>query len=167
LSDEYVWSAAGLLASGTKFRDLLDHAGAKSWFAVSADELPTYLDRREAAVRAGSIPPTQIEFADGRRMLSNCIACPDGGRILTYVDISQELRSEARDAVEQIAAEVRFKTETLEDQASYLASLAEAATRAAGRSRRPGWSSSTRSPNATNWRHNCAGWQPPMGSPAL
>jgi diguanylate cyclase (GGDEF)-like protein len=115
-----------LLTARPTFRDLLDQAGARSWFAVPAADLPMYLDQRETAVRAGSVPPTHIDFRDGRRVLFACSACPDGGRILSYADVSGELRPEALDAMEQINADLRFNNETMEDHAAHLASLAEA-----------------------------------------
>lgn len=115
-----------LVAAGPTFRDLLDYVGSRSWLAVPAADLPDYLDQREAAVRAGSIPPIHIDLPDGSRLLFTCKACPDGGRILTYDDVSRELRPEALDAMEQINAELRFNNETMEDHAAQLASLAEA-----------------------------------------
>ena len=108
-------------------RQLLDHGGANEWYDIPAADLPAFLDARERAIRAGSIPPVVIDFADRRRMLFQCVACADGGRILTYTDISLELRREASDAVVRVNAELRFNTEVLEDQASYLVSLAETA----------------------------------------
>jgi len=128
-----MWSLPeALLAIGPSFREMLEHVAARSWFDVRDDELPDYLDQREAAVRAGSIPPTPIDLRDGRRLLFRCIACPDGGRILTFNDISpvrQELEQqrEAQHQAERTGAELRFNNETLESQAAYLASLAEAA----------------------------------------
>ena len=120
-----------LLSGGPRFRDLLDHVGAQGWFAVPEDELPEYLNEQEAVVRGGSIVPTQISLQDGRRLLFSCAPCPDAGRILTYADISQELQREAGDAVERVRAEARFQAETLEDQAAYLASPAEASDESA------------------------------------
>lgn len=116
-----------LLANGPHYQDLLDFAADNGLYAVPAAELSDFLVQRAAAVHAGSIPPTRVDLADGRRLLFSCRACSDGGRILTYADISQELVREARDASEQFSAELRFSTETLEDQGAYLASLAEAA----------------------------------------
>jgi diguanylate cyclase (GGDEF)-like protein len=107
------------------FRDVLDLAAANSSYSVPPDELPDYLDQHEAAVRAGSISPHLISLQSGRRLRFSCVACPDGGRILTYTDISQELRQEAHDAAERLNVELRFSSETLEEQAAYLASLAE------------------------------------------
>jgi diguanylate cyclase (GGDEF)-like protein len=117
--------APPLSATKPTFRDLLDHAAARPHFAVAEDDLPEYLDRRDAAVRAGSISPTHIDLLDGSRFLFACKICSDGGRILTYTDISGELRPEALDAMEQINAELRFNNETMEDHAAQLASLAE------------------------------------------
>jgi len=121
-----------LLVTGLDFRALLEHGAANFVFDVPASELPAYLDQREAAVRAGAIPPTQIDLRDGRRLLFRCIPCADGGRILTYADITpvkeeQELQRQARDAAERMNVEQRFNAETLESQAAYLATLAESA----------------------------------------
>ena len=116
-----------LLEQGPTFRDLLEYAASQSWFAVEDDDLAEYINDREAAVRAGSIAATQISLRDGRRLLFSCITCDDGNRILTYTDISDELRREATEAVAQVSAAFRFSNETIESQAAHLASLAEAA----------------------------------------
>jgi diguanylate cyclase (GGDEF)-like protein len=120
-----------LLATGPHFRDMLAYAAAKSWFAVPPEQLAEYVDQRVAAVLAGSIAPTRINLADGRQLLFSCRDCPDGGRVLTYADISHELKREAEDATDHMRAELRFNTETLEDQGAYLATLAEAADESA------------------------------------
>ena len=91
-----------------------------------AEDLPAYFEKREAEVRAGTILPTHIDLQDGSRLLFACKVCPDGGRILTYTDVSRELRMEQLHAMEQINAELRFHNETMEDHAARLASLAEA-----------------------------------------
>ncbi len=122
---------SALLASQPKFRNLLDHVGASRGFAVADEILAQYLDQRDAAVRDGSIPPTEIALRNGLRLLFCCTPCAAEGRILTYTDIAQELQREAGDAVERIRADLRFQNETLEDQGAYLASLAEAADEAA------------------------------------
>ena len=117
---------------------LLDRAARICWYTVPSDELSAYLDRREAAVRAGAAAPTEIDLNDGRRMLFRCITCPDGGRMLTYTDVTrvkqeQELQHHARDEAERIGVELHFSNQTLESQASYLASLVEAAEDSAQR----------------------------------
>jgi diguanylate cyclase (GGDEF)-like protein len=114
------------LTPGMTFRELLHLATADARIAVPAEDLPAYYEKREAEVRAGTIPPTHIDLNDGTRLLFACKACPDGGRILTYADVSRELRVEELQAMEQINAELRFNNETMEDHAAHLASLAEA-----------------------------------------
>jgi len=121
-----------LLETGPGFRTLLEHTAANRLFDVPASEVPAYLDRRVAAVRAGAVPPAQVDLRDGRRLLFRCIPSADGGRILTWADITpvkeeQELHRQARDAAERMNAEQRFNAETLESQGAYLASLAESA----------------------------------------
>lgn len=115
------------------FRDVLEHSAARSWYAIPAPDVAAYLDQREAAVRAGTIAQTHIDLRDGRRLLFGCSVCSDGGRALTYADVSAEPRPEALDALEQINAELRFNNETMEDHAAGLASLAEATDESARR----------------------------------
>lgn len=115
-----------LFQPGMSFRELLDRNLPNSRTSIPAEALPAYHAQLEAEVRAGSIAPTHIDLNDGTRLLFACQACPDGGRILTYADVSQELRVEELHAMEQINAELRFNNETMEDHAARLASLAEA-----------------------------------------
>lgn len=114
-----------LLATRPTYGELLDNCGARSWIVPPTGDLAQFLEQREASVRAGSIPPTHMDLLDGTRLLFACKVSPDGGRILTYTDISKELRPEALDAMEKINAELRFNTETMEDHAAHLATLAE------------------------------------------
>lgn len=118
---------APILATAPTFRQIIDDAAASGRYAVSADNLFGYLNEREAEVRAGTIPPVVIELADRRHVLFRCAPCADGGRILTYADISDELEHEASDAVARVSAELRFNSEILEDHAANLAALAESA----------------------------------------
>ncbi len=118
-----------LLAAAPSYLDLLRHTASLSCYAVPPDELRAYIARREASVRAGA-EAAEIDLRDGRRLSFRCIARSDGGRILTYADITrvkleEDLQREARDAAERAEVELRFNKEILEDQASYLASLAE------------------------------------------
>ena len=116
-----------LLEAAPTFRVLLENAATRGWYSVPAAALAAYLDERESEIRAGSTPPAVIVLADGRHISFRCIACPDGGRLLTYADISEELQREALDATARVSAELRFNSEVLEEQGAYLATLAEAA----------------------------------------
>jgi diguanylate cyclase (GGDEF)-like protein len=127
-----------LLVTGPGFRALLEHTAACRLFDVPAALVPAYLDERVAAVRAGVVPPGQVDLRDGRRLLFRCVPCSDGGRILSWADITpvkeeQEQERQARDAAERMTVEQRFNAETLENQAAYLATLAETADESARR----------------------------------
>jgi diguanylate cyclase (GGDEF)-like protein len=125
---EEMWSLRpAFLATAPTFRDFLNEAATNGLYSVPADDLPAYLDEREADVRAGAIPPIVIELADQRHILFRCSPCADGGRVLTYADISDQLEHKALDVVARVSAEQRFNSEMLEDQAAHLATLAEAA----------------------------------------
>jgi diguanylate cyclase (GGDEF)-like protein len=115
-----------MLSTGSAFRAVLHHSLARSRLVVPNANVDEYVDLLAAAVRAGKVPPTHLDLADGSRLLFTCKTCSDGGRILTYADVSREVRPELLDAMEQINAELRFNNETMEDHAAHLASLAEA-----------------------------------------
>ena len=134
-----IWTIPpALLATGPDVRTLMEHVAADCGYNVPAAEVPDYIDQRCAAIRAGAVSPTEIDLGDGRRLLFQCVPCADGGRILTFADIThtaleQELLRQARDAAERMNAEQRFNAEMLESQAAYLASLAETADECARR----------------------------------
>ncbi len=120
-----------LLSSGPQFRDLVAFAAANGRIEMPSDQIDELITERVDAVRAGLIRPTRLTLANGVRVLFSCKPCSDGGRILTYAEISQELNREAQHAMENVAAELRFRTEMLEEQGAHLASLAEAADESA------------------------------------
>ena len=119
-----------LLSTGPNYREVLSHVADSGHYAVPPHKLSAYVAEREAAVLAGTITPMEIDLSNGQRLLFRSIVKPDGGRILTYTDVTQikaEVDQErlARDAVERASVELRFSNEILESQASYLVSLAE------------------------------------------
>lgn len=59
-------------------------------YNVAEEDFDAYVDQRVAAVVAGPIPPTEFERRDGKILRYQCIALPDGGRMLTYLDITEE-----------------------------------------------------------------------------
>ncbi len=134
-----IWTMPPVLpATGPSFRALLEYVAENDGYSMPAEKLPAWLDQHFAAIRAGAVSPTEIDLSDGRRLLYRCIPCADGGRILTFADITgtkrqQELQQAAHDAAERMVVEQRFNTEILESQAAYLASLAETADESARR----------------------------------
>ena len=65
-------------------------------YGVPDDEWDDYLGSRVEAVRAGAIPPFEWTRADGMVLQYQCIALPNGGRMLTYFDITEMKRREQR-----------------------------------------------------------------------
>ena len=53
-----------------------------------------YREHRLQAILAGNVEPSEIKLANGRRFQYQCIALPDGGRMLTYFDITELKRTE-------------------------------------------------------------------------
>ncbi len=119
-----------VLAVGRSFRDLFGQATADPGCTAPDNAVRAHIEQREAEIRAGTAAASAIELHDGRRLLFRCVPSPDGGRVLTYTDITWTRQQEdqehaARDAAERMEVEFRFNKETLEDQAPYLVSLAE------------------------------------------
>ena len=63
-------------------------------YDVADDEFDDYVATRVEAVRSGSIAPTEMTRADGKVFQYQCTALPDGGRMLTYFDITERKRAE-------------------------------------------------------------------------
>src|ERR1700676_4209623 len=122
---ELIGLLSGTPANGLTYRGLLERAAEMRLFAVPEADLPDFLDQQEAAVRGGVASPAHIDFQDGTRLLVSCNVCPDGGRILTYADVSGEVRPDVLDNAEHINADLRYENELLGSHAADLASLAE------------------------------------------
>jgi diguanylate cyclase (GGDEF)-like protein len=118
---------AALLAGQPDFADIMVHVARSVWDNLPDEVRGTFMQERVGGVRAGSVPPTYVPLADGRYFRFRCDACPDGGRVLTYLEVSHEMRLGADDAMQRVSAELRFNNEMLEEQGAHLAELAEAA----------------------------------------
>jgi PAS domain S-box-containing protein len=57
-------------------------------YDVPDDQWDAYVAQREDAIRQGAIPPTQFRRRDGRAFSYQVRVLPDGGRMLTYFDIT-------------------------------------------------------------------------------
>jgi diguanylate cyclase (GGDEF)-like protein len=70
------------------FADLVAHGRKTGAYEIASEAMEEFVQQRIALVAAGSQPPMQLRLADGRILKCECIALPDGGRMLTYADIS-------------------------------------------------------------------------------
>jgi PAS domain-containing protein len=85
LPDDY---AGGKLA----FADLVGNARNSKTFGMSDEPLELYIAQRISRVRAGDPRPMDIRHADGRIVRSHCSILPNGGRMLSYVDVTDLVR---------------------------------------------------------------------------
>jgi len=79
------------------FRDLMEHGQQTAAYQVSPEDMRRYVEQRIVLVQAGTQPPMQLPLADGRTLSFECIALPDGGRMLTYTDVTDHVH-----AIEQL-----------------------------------------------------------------
>ncbi|MDE0342223.1 MAG: PAS-domain containing protein [Deltaproteobacteria bacterium] len=75
-------------------------------YGVPDDQWEDYLAGRIAAVRAGAIAPFEWTRGDGKVLRYQCIVLPNGGRMLTYLDITEMKRREQQlgKLVDELAA---------------------------------------------------------------
>lgn len=101
-----MWHFPGeLLATHADFRELMNYVAAYGGYAQPTGELQDYLQERYEAVKRGDIAPVDLRLSDGRVLEYQCKSLPDGGRMVTYFDITAYRRTE--EALKQ--SEQRFK----------------------------------------------------------
>ncbi len=79
-------------------RELIEYNKNSGLYSVEPEEWDDWVQVRIDAVRAGDVPPTHIVRGDDSVIRYQCVALPDGGRMLTYFDISEI--SQERDKAE-------------------------------------------------------------------
>lgn len=97
----------------------MEHGQQTAAYQVSPEEMRLYVEKRIVLVEAGTQPPMQLPLSDGRTLSFECIALPDGGRMLTYTDVTEHVH-----AIEQLRelATVDDPTKLL-NRRQFLASL--------------------------------------------
>ena len=75
-------------------RDLIEYNRENGVYPVAPENWDVWIDERIAQVEAGNIPPGEFRRADGKVYSYQCVALPDGGRMLTYFDITERKRSD-------------------------------------------------------------------------
>jgi signal transduction histidine kinase len=74
--------------------ELLLGYGGRGLHGVPEEEWGDYVARRLAEVRMASTPPQEWHRPDGRVLEYEVVALPDGGRMLTYFDLTRLKRAE-------------------------------------------------------------------------
>lgn len=94
------------IATGPTMSDLMNYNRHNGIYDVPEAEFDAFVEARVAAIRAGDVTPVEMRRADGRTLLYQGVVLPDGGRLLTYFDITESKRREAelRETLEQQTA---------------------------------------------------------------
>jgi diguanylate cyclase (GGDEF)-like protein len=71
------------------FVKLMYHGRGINAYAVLPDQLGDYVAKQLALIRTGDERPLNIRLANGEAVQFHCKALPDGGRLLTYGNVSQ------------------------------------------------------------------------------
>ena len=95
-----------------------DHGAARASAASTVSRTPTgadYVETRLAELQAGEVAPREWQLADGRVVEYQCVPLPDGGRMLTYFDLTRlkQAEDELRAAKERAELASRAKSDFL------------------------------------------------------
>jgi PAS domain-containing protein len=74
------------------FTELVANARKSKAFDMADDVLEIYLAQRIERVRAGDARPMDLRHRDGRIIRCQCSALPNGGRVLSYTDVTDLVR---------------------------------------------------------------------------
>ena len=88
--------------SRATFIKLMYHCRSASAYAVSHDRLGDYVLKQMSLIRSGEDRPLKIRLASGEVIQFRCKALPDGGRLLTYGNVSDLIRE--TEALERLAS---------------------------------------------------------------
>ena len=84
-----LWRVSDEIAdSNPQFEELVSDSKRPARYGVPADQLEAFIAHRISLVRKGDQTPQDIRTSDGRYIRSQCTKLPDGGRLLTYFDIT-------------------------------------------------------------------------------
>ena len=96
------WRVPDELADSRQtFVKLMYHGRGIRSYAVSADKLGEYIAKQLELIRAGDDRPLSIRLANGEAVEFRCKALPNGGRLLTYGNVT-ELADQA-ESLERLA----------------------------------------------------------------
>jgi len=98
-----------------RIEDVLEALRVTGLHGVPDEQWPPYVERRLAEIQGADVPPREWHRPDGRVLQYEIVALPDGGRMLTYFDLSElkQVESELRVAKDQAEMASRAKSDFL------------------------------------------------------
>ena len=106
------------LAKKPHLRELIEYNRDTKIYDVSENGWDQYVKGRVESIQEGNISPTVLHRADGKIIQYQCVALSDGGRMLTYFDITEIKRAEQalRESEERYALAMEGANEGLWDR---------------------------------------------------
>jgi signal transduction histidine kinase len=106
-----------VLRAKPHLRDIIISSQRRGILGVANQGLDEYVERRLTEVREAQTPPQEWNLPDGRTLQYEIVSLPDGGRLLTYFDLThlKKVEAELRSAKEQAELRSQQLTYSLED----------------------------------------------------
>jgi PAS domain S-box-containing protein len=82
--------------------DLIRYNQGKGYYDVADEDFDEFVQSRVETIQNGNVAPVEIKQPNGRILRHQCLALPDGRRMLTYLDITE--RKEAEDRIRESEA---------------------------------------------------------------
>ncbi len=101
-----------LMTNRSTLADLINFNRQSGLYPVPEEDFDAYVENRMAGAAQGVIPPTELQRGDRRTLKFQGTILPDGGRMLTYFDITDLKQAEAamREAKEAAEAATQAKS---------------------------------------------------------
>jgi diguanylate cyclase (GGDEF)-like protein len=90
-----------IAAARPTFAELLEHGHRAAAYDIADHLLARYIAERNEQVRAGNSEPCELHLRDGRVLRFEATLLPDGSRMISYLDITAQVR--AAEELERLA----------------------------------------------------------------